>query len=896
MRIITKSAFLVVFTCVTLFSGVLFSQAETSKSVNHFILNARNSDKITVVAMLPMGVDLWAMHADFKVQNTPQKVRAKTILQTLKQTSGDSQQTLISNIPSQFKSPADFTVLQQHWINNTLIIQCNKAFLQWLIQQETVAVVVSNTDFEIALIEPTKIEFLEEQGSRAAGAPEPGLLAVGAQHLWAMGYTGRGTILYSIDTGIWPDHPAIGDQFLYQYLPLAQTWKGFDSDTPVDKENSHGTHTVGTVLGLERATNDSIGVAPEAKFIASDPVVSNIANIKNLSEFMPAFEFALNPDGDDETTHDIPDVINNSWGFSLSLHANAIDVDPCTSPIIGNALDAVFVAGIGNVFSAGNSGPNASTIGQPQNYSPHPLNTFTVGAVNGNSAFLPIANFSSRGPTLCLGPNTPNIIKPEVVAPGVDVRSAVNSSGYASYSGTSMAGPHVSGVFLLLKEAFPFLSGEDILEAIYLSATDLGVEGEDNTFGMGAINALAAFNFLAENHTAVPPATNTGFDPSVRILSPSNLFRCSNSVEMPVILFTNKSDSVFLTEYQAALTFVLNGDTLTTQNILVTVEPNATLEIPFDLNPFISSMQTGLNEFSVHLTFNEDLTPVDFNPINNNFYWRFRALPSVAELPFLDTFEGEDALQNWFIINPDKAITWDLRATLGLEDSEQSAFVRLANYSPRQSQRDDLVSPQFNLPAGSKYLEFDYAYQSRASGDRFDTLRVFLSTNCGNDYIEVFKKGGFELSTVPNTGSNFTPSLPTHWAKHFIDLSSYEGDLLVIFQTENRLGNNVYIDNVLITEGPLPVGVNEIKLQLNSFTLFPNPAQNQVIIASNSLLVQPREMHILDVAGKVITRIQPQNTADLEYKVDISNLPAGLYFVRVITQDLEVQTLKFIKN
>ena len=37
-----------------------------------------------------------------------------------------------------------------------------------------------------------------------------------------------------------------------------------------------------------------------------------------------------------------------------------------------------------------------------------------------------------------------------------------------------MAAPHVTGCFLLLKEAFPFLSGEEILLAIYYTANDLG--------------------------------------------------------------------------------------------------------------------------------------------------------------------------------------------------------------------------------------------------------------------------------------------------------------------------------------------------------------------------------------------------------------------------------------
>ena len=68
-----------------------------------------------------------------------------------------------------------------------------------------------------------------------------------------------------------------------------------------------------------------------------------------------------------------------------------------------------------------------------------------------------------------------------------------------------MAAPHVSGAILLLKEAFPFLSGEELLWALYLSAVDLGIPGEDNIYGMGMIDVHAAFQHLIQIHTPVDP-------------------------------------------------------------------------------------------------------------------------------------------------------------------------------------------------------------------------------------------------------------------------------------------------------------------------------------------------------------------------------------------------------
>ncbi|MEM8909492.1 MAG: S8 family serine peptidase, partial [Bacteroidota bacterium] len=123
----------------------------------------------------------------------------------------------------------------------------------------------------------------------------------------------------------------------------------------------------------------------------------------------------------------------------------------------------------------------------------------------GNSTNLPIANFSSRGPSTCGGMNS-LLIKPEVSAPGVNVRSCGLDGTYNQKSGTSMAAPHVCGAILLLKEAFPELTGTELKLALYFSCTDLGAVGEDNTYGMGIIDVEAAFNYLVnEGNTPVSP-------------------------------------------------------------------------------------------------------------------------------------------------------------------------------------------------------------------------------------------------------------------------------------------------------------------------------------------------------------------------------------------------------
>jgi subtilisin family serine protease len=114
-------------------------------------------------------------------------------------------------------------------------------------------------------------------------------------------------------------------------------------------------------------------------------------------------------------------------------------------------VDALRAAGIFVVASAGNDGPQCSTITDPIAIYD---STFSVGAVDEARNLAP---FSSTGP---VSVDASGRLKPDVAAPGVDVWSAYPGRQYAMLSGTSMAGPHVAGVVALLWSANPALIGD----------------------------------------------------------------------------------------------------------------------------------------------------------------------------------------------------------------------------------------------------------------------------------------------------------------------------------------------------------------------------------------------------------------------------------------------------
>ena len=103
---------------------------------------------------------------------------------------------------------------------------------------------------------------------------------------------------------------------------------------------------------------------------------------------------------------------------------------------------------------------------------------------------------SSRGPSDCDRVS----IKPEVVAPGYQVKTTYPNSSYVLANGTSFAAPHVAGAVALLRQYNPNAPVDSIKSALMRSAVDRGTIGEDNTFGWGVIDIPAAMRLLAPNN------------------------------------------------------------------------------------------------------------------------------------------------------------------------------------------------------------------------------------------------------------------------------------------------------------------------------------------------------------------------------------------------------------
>ena len=366
----------------------------------------------------------------------------------------------------------------------------------------------------ISLDPSIKMEDVEQvHSTKNLADPEWGIQMINADSVWMMGYEGQGVVIGGQDTGYEWEHPVLKNKYrglidstadhnynwhdaIFEINPghndsIASPEAnpcGLSVPFPCDDHN-HGTHTMGTMVGSD--STNMIGVAPRSKWMACRNMERGIGK---PSTYLECFEWFLAPtdlDNMNPRPEMAPDVINNSWSCPEDEGCNESNWD-----LMREAIAQLKASGVMVVVSAGNDGRTgcASIAKAPAMFE----ESFSVGATRQSDL---IAAFSSLGPVAV---DSSFRLKPDVSAPGHNVRSSIRQGAYANFSGTSMAGPHVAGAVALIINANPELRGdvpalESILKTSAIPKTDStechiydGLEVPNHVYGHGRIDVFKA--------------------------------------------------------------------------------------------------------------------------------------------------------------------------------------------------------------------------------------------------------------------------------------------------------------------------------------------------------------------------------------------------------------------
>ncbi|SDL71422.1 S8 family peptidase [Sediminibacillus halophilus] len=367
------------------------------------------------------------------------------------------------------------------------------------------------------------------------------MYAIGAPHAWSEKTTGKGVDIAIIDTGV-AEHADLNIKGGYSTINNSPEW--------VD-DNGHGTHIAG-IIGAKHNKTGISGVAPDANLYAVKAL--NQDGEGSLADIVEAIDWAIQQD---------IDIVNLSLGTSFN------------SEILEDIIKKAYEEGTLIVGASGNEGKKDSVI-YPSKYP----EVIAVSATNKNNE---LGSFSSTGPEV------------ELAAPGVNIRSTYLNDTYATYSGTSQAAPHVTGMLALLKQKYPELAYEGLRKLAADYTTDLGDPGNDVYFGAGLIDFRRSDQIAPQEVSDVVIKDKTQSSISVMWENPedtdfrktnlyldSKLISSVHSTENPVFTFSNmEADKTYLIK----LTTV---DNFSNESTGITLTVKTKTETNHELKPSIT--------------------------------------------------------------------------------------------------------------------------------------------------------------------------------------------------------------------------------------------------------------------------------------------------------------------
>ena len=371
------------------------------------------------------------------------------------------------------------------------------------------------------------------------------------------------------------------------------------------------------------------------------------------------------------------------------------------------------------------------------------------------------------------------------------------------------------------------------------------------------------------NASGINPPSGEFYDLAITKLLLPGMVSCDANTEVVVRIqnigtITAKDFSLHYQTDGFSETFAYQGDTLQSGQIIEV----AVGELP---------LSAGDYQLDVELEVIDD--EVDVNPANNVVSHRFAVNNSKDFIPYRERFDVLDLSETeWVVISEDGGITWQIQTAPASEQGNTAAYINLFDYNKLLA-NDWLISPALDFSgAQTASLFFKISYARRIG--RNDILKVLVSDNCGEsfDYLvyELFGQDMSDnISSVP-----WVPSGESDWKYFSVDLQTFTGmsDIRIAFVSVNNMGNNLYLDDIeFFTEKVEDV----IRLDENSFMLYPNPAQSTFSLTLYLSEREDVEVTVFNDMGKEVYRNLFVDALNQTYNFDMTGNASGLYLVRL---------------
>jgi len=696
---------------------------------------SKGQGQVTYLVKLRTRADITTAAASARTSATPAQAKVKArsaVITALRETAETTQAALLADL-ARYQAQGQVTRVQPYFIANVVSVTSTRAVMEQVARRNDVEKISANTSiFLVGERQRTPVAPSLEQELKAVkpeSAPAPqsvewGIDRVGAPDVWSQfGLDGTGVVVAGLDSGVDWTHEALHNQYRGVDPVTGQvdhTYSWFDAvggqAAPYD-DHGHGTHTTGTMVGRDPAGVNEIGVAPGAKWIHAK--ILDSTGHGSLEGIIAAGEWLLAPGGDPSMA---PDVVNNSWGSGPGLDEWFREV-----------VIAWREAGIVPLFAAGNDGPGVGSISIPGNYP----ESIAVGATDSNDG---LAGFSGRGPSPY------GEMKPEISAPGVNVRSSVPGGGYeGGWNGTSMATPHVVGTVALLLQADSSLTVDEVEQILTDSADPMTNAQYPNSpndgYGHGILNAYTAVGMIVSGIGSV----------SGRVLT------SGDDLSAPVVSHTPVTEAFRYTD--TTILADITDNTSVTDAYLRFRMPGMRWWGIVDMERIAGDHRNGTYEGVIpgDIAFGDAveyyIQAVDF--AGNSGFHGTKAAPHTITLldgvtpGYSEDFEG--AAVGWVELGAPEG-TWEIgEPTSGpgaANSGTRVAATKLAGNYPDGAE-SFLVSPPIDLSSGSAALRFYHWYELETNWD----YGVVAATGNGGETWEILSvytglNGAYEEAVV----------------------------------------------------------------------------------------------------------------------------------------------------